>query len=304
MTVRELVVLGTSSHSPTRERNHNGYLLRWDGDGILFDPGEGTQRQMSFAEVSPALVNRICITHFHGDHCFGLPGVLMRLTQDQVTHPVDIHYPAAGQVYLERLRHASVGVDAVDLRERPITGPGVIATTDSYTLTALPLRHTTDTFGYRLEEPSGRRMLTERLDALDITGPDIGRLIADGHLTLPDGRTVTHEEVSEEREGQVVAYLLDTAWCDEALELARGADLLICEATFCDEHTDMAERFGHLTARQAGRLATEAGARRLVITHFSQRYRDDGVFLAEASEEHDDVVLAHDLDRIPVPPRR
>lgn len=304
MTVRELVVLGTSSHSPTRERNHNGYLLRWDGDGILFDPGEGTQRQMSFAEVSPAVIHRICITHFHGDHCFGLPGVLMRLSQDQITHRIDIHYPAAGQVNLERLRHASVGFDTVDLWEQPITGPGVIATTDTYTLTALPLRHTTHTFGYRLEEPPGRRMLPDRLDALGITGPDVGDLIEHGRLRLPDGRTVTHEEVSEERDGQVVAYLLDTAWCDEALELARGADLLICEATFCDEHAEMAERFGHLTARQAGRLATEAGARRLVLTHFSQRYRDESAFLAEAAEEHADVVLANDLDRIPVPPRR
>ena len=159
------------------------------------------------------------------------------------------------------------------------------------------------TITYR-EMAERARAMAAGLDALGIAGPDVGHLIEHGRLELPDGRVVTHDEVSEEREGQVVAFVLDTAWCDEALELARGADLLICESTFCDEHADMAEQFGHLTARQAGRLAAEAGARRLVLTHFSQRYRGDEVFLEEAALEHDDVVLAHDLDRIAVPSRR
>ena len=94
--MRELVVLGTSSQVPTRERNHNGYLLRWDGQGLLFDPGEGTQRQMILAGVPSSAVTRICLTHVHGDHTYGLPGVLSRLSLDGVEHPVDLHYPASG----------------------------------------------------------------------------------------------------------------------------------------------------------------------------------------------------------------
>ncbi|MGI9645352.1 MAG: MBL fold metallo-hydrolase, partial [Ilumatobacteraceae bacterium] len=94
MSARELVVLGTASQAPTRHRNHNGYLLRWDGSAILFDPGEGTQRQFTLAGVSPASITRICITHFHGDHCLGLPGVIMRMDLDQAQLPVPIHYPA------------------------------------------------------------------------------------------------------------------------------------------------------------------------------------------------------------------
>lgn len=96
MSVRELVVLGTASQVPTRYRNHNGYLLRWDGAGLLFDPGEGTQRQMLLAGVSATDVTRICVTHFHGDHCLDLPGVIQRLSLDGVPHPVDAHYPATG----------------------------------------------------------------------------------------------------------------------------------------------------------------------------------------------------------------
>src|ERR1700688_1223054 len=94
---RELVVLGTASQAPTRRRNHNGYFLRWDGEGLVFDPGEGTQRQMLFAGITASQITRICITHFHGDHCLGLPGVLQRISLDQVPHAVDVCYPAESQ---------------------------------------------------------------------------------------------------------------------------------------------------------------------------------------------------------------
>ena len=114
MSARELVVLGTASQAPTRYRNHNGYLLRWDGEGILFDPGEGTQRQFTLAGVSPAVITRVCISHFHGDHCLGLPGVIMRLALDHGQLPVPIHYPASGEQYFRRLRYASAGQEHVE----------------------------------------------------------------------------------------------------------------------------------------------------------------------------------------------
>ncbi len=107
MSARELVVLGTASQVPTRHRNHNGYLLRWDAEGLLFDPGEGTQRQMLFAGVASSAITRICLTHFHGDHCLGVPGVVQRLSLDRVAHPVHAHYPASGAHWFARLRYAT-----------------------------------------------------------------------------------------------------------------------------------------------------------------------------------------------------
>ncbi|TVR27865.1 MAG: MBL fold metallo-hydrolase [Ilumatobacter sp.] len=292
---------------PTRVRNHNGYLLRWDDHTILFDPGEGTQRQFAFVDASPASINRICLTHFHGDHCLGLPGMLLRLSQDGVQHPVHLHYPSTGQVYLDRLRHASIGHDTIDLRTRPLDPSEVehrtvVDVDGDLTLSAAALRHRVDAIGWRIEESAGRRMLPDRLEAAGIRGPDIGRLRDLGRIDV-DGRTVTLEEMSEHRPGQVFAFIMDTALCDAALELAEGADLVVCESTFLDADAEMAERYGHMTARQAGRLAAEAGARRLVLTHFSQRYPDDQVFGHEASLEFDDVVVAHDLAHIPVPAR-
>jgi ribonuclease Z len=302
MSERELVVLGSASQVPTRHRNHNGYVLRWDGEAILFDPGEGTQRQCTLAGVSAAATTRICITHFHGDHCLGLPGMIMRIALDEGRVPVPIHYPAAGQAYFDHLRFATAGQEHVPVDARPVHEPGVVHVDERFTVRCAPLRHRIEALGWRVEEPSGRRMLPDRLADAGIAGPDVGRLRADGRLLVGE-RTVTLDEMSEHRRGQAFAFVMDTAWCDEAVELAAGADLLVSESTFlsCDE--DLAEEYGHLTARQAGRLAAEAGVRRLVLTHFSRRYADVQAFADEAREEFDDVTLAEDLLRIPVPPR-
>ena len=301
--MRELVVLGTASQTPTRYRNHNGYLLLWDGDGILFDPGEGTQRQLLMAGVSPWSFGRICITHLHGDHCLGLPGVVQRLSLDRVTHPVDVLYPSSGQVYVDRLLHAAVFDEYAEIRPRPVDGPGVVDPGPPFALTAERLDHVPDTLGWRVEEPGGRTLVPDRLEAAGIRGPDVGELQRVGAIDL-DGRRVRIEDVSVARPGQVVAFVMDTGLCEGAFELAKDADLVVCEATFATAEADLARRFHHLTAAQAGRIAAEAGARRLVISHFSQRYGDETVLLDEARAYFDDVVAARDLLRVPVPPRR
>ena len=313
MSNRELVVLGTASQAPTRRRNHNGYFLRWDGEGLLFDPGEGTQRQMLFAGVTASQVTRICITHFHGDHCLGLPGVLQRMSLDRVPHVVEICYPAQNREVFGRLRHASLFRDRLQLRERPADDAGTVAG-DADTMAYPPpfrletraLSHSVPTVGYRLTEPDGRRMLPGKLAAAGIAGPDIGRLQREGRLDA-DGRTVTVEQVSESRPGQCFAFIMDTRMCDAAVALADRADMLVCESTFANAEAGLARDYGHLTAGQAGQLAAQAGARLLVLTHFSQRYEsgDDKRLAAEAAAAFGgEVVLASDLDRIPVPPRR
>ena len=307
MANRELVVLGTASQAPTRSRNHNGYLLRWDSDGLLFDPGEGTQRQMLFAGVTASQITSICITHFHGDHCLGLPGVLQRMSLDQVPHIVEVCYPAASQEVFGRLRHASLFRDRLQLRERPVGQDGPLLDGASFRLEARALSHSVPAFGYRLVEPDGRRMLPEKLAALGVTGPDIGRLQREGRL-VAGGRTVTVDQVSEPKPGQRFAFIMDTGLCDAAFALADQADILVCESTFANAEAGLARDYGHLTAGQAGQIAAQSGARLLVLTHFSQRYEsgDDRRRLAAeaAATFGGEVVLARDLDRIPVPPRR
>ena len=326
MANRELVVLGTASQAPTRERNHNGYLLRWEDQGLLFDPGEGTQRQMLLAGVRASEISRICITHFHGDHCLGLPGVLQRLSLDRVAHEVTCYYPAEGQEFFWRLRHAAIFHDLATLREHPvgenaagqdpaIEGPAgkgpagkgwVIGETAEFRLSAWPLSHRVPTIGYQLAEPDGRRMVPERLAALGISGPDVGRLAQQGWLDV-GGQRVNVAEVSEPRLGQRFAFIMDTRMCEAVFAIAEGADLMVCEATFLDSDAALAPDYGHLTAIQAGQIAAESGVRTLVLAHFSQRYahEDPRRFADEAGSVFGgEIVVAADLERVPVPRRR
>lgn len=294
--MRELVILGTASQVPTRTRNHNGYLLRWDGEGLLFDPGEGTQRQMIHAGVSATQVTRICLTHVHGDHCFGLPGVLSRMALDGVSHPVHLHYPASGGDVVRAL--VSISSPGIDLRLHPHGSAGSIAEG----LEVHALKHRIETYGYRLSEPDGRTMLPERLAAAGIVGPDVGRLQREGAFA-----GVVLDDVSIPRPGQRFAFVMDTAPCAGAEEAADGVDLLVAESTFSDDDGGLAQQYRHLTAGQAGELAAGAGAGTLVMTHFSSRYADDLSLLAQQARNRAGdtaVMVAHDLQRIAFPPRR
>ncbi|MEY9991253.1 ribonuclease Z [Streptomyces sp. V4I8] len=301
MSVRELVVLGTASQVPTRHRNHNGYLLRWDGEGILFDPGEGTQRQMLRAGVAAHDLNRICVTHFHGDHSLGLAGVIQRINLDKVPHPVTAHYPRSGQRFFDRLRYATAYRETVDLTQAPISEDGVLADTGNYTLEAARLSHPVESYGYRLVEPDGRRMLPERLAAHGIKGPDVGRIQREGVLG-----GVPLDEVSEIRRGQRFAFVMDTRLCDGVYALAEGCDMLVIESTFLDDDVELAVEHGHLTAGQAARVALDCGVRHLVLTHFSQRYNEPDEFERQARDAGFDgeLTVAHDLLRVPLPKRR
>ncbi|MFI6334458.1 ribonuclease Z [Streptomyces sp. NPDC050535] len=300
MSVRELVVLGTASQVPTRHRNHNGYLLRWDGQGLLFDPGEGTQRQMLRAGVAAHDLNRICVTHFHGDHSLGLAGVIQRINLDRVPHEVTAHYPRSGQRFFDRLRYATAYRESVALTEAPVDSDGVLAVSDSYTLEARLLSHPVEAYGYRLVEPDGRRMLPGLLAERGVTGPDVGRLLREGTLS-----GVTLDDVSEVRRGQRFAFVMDTRLCDGVYALADGCDMLVIESTFLDEDRQLAEDHGHLTAGQAGAVAAGAGVRHLVLTHFSQRYSEPDGFEAQARAAgfEGELTVAHDLVRVPVPKR-
>lgn len=298
---RELLVLGTASQAPTRTRNHNGYLLRWDDLGLLFDPGEGTQRQMLLAGARSSMVTHVLITHQHGDHCLGLPGVLQRMALDQRRDPVVLAYPAAAEPYIARLIGLGLFEGGVEIEHVRVPESGtVIDVGKGRTVRAEALDHRVPAVGYRLQEPDGVRLDPAALDAHGLSGPVVGQLVRDGFAAV-NGHVVRLDEVSRPHRGQSMAFVMDTRACDGAADLLRDVDLAVAESTFLNGDEGLAEQYGHMTAGQAGKLAADAGARRLVVTHYSQRYPDAQVFARQAAEHHDDVVAAIDLARVPVP---
>lgn len=303
MSQRDLTVLGCSSQVPTRHRNHNGYLIRWDGEGFLFDPGEGTQRQFIFANLPPSSVTRVFITHFHGDHCLGMAGMFQRLSLDAIPHPLKIYYPASGHEYLERMRRASIYWDRLKVEYYPIEREGVVANEEKLRIEAFGLDHPVPTLGYRFEEAPRRRMIQAELDRLGLRGPAVGRLLGQGSLDH-GGTTIRLEDVSRLEPGASFAFVMDTRPCPGAARAARDVDLLVCESTFLDSESREADEYGHMTVGQAARLARDAGAKHLLLAHFSQRYQDLAPFRVAAEEIFPSVEVAEDLLQIPFPKRR
>lgn len=299
--MRELIVLGTASQVPTRQRNHNGYVLRWDREGILFDPGEGSQRQMLHAGVAAHDLTRICVTHFHGDHSLGLAGVVQRINLDRVPHPVTAHYPASGQRYFDRLRYATAYRETADLREVPVTGDGPVAVTPAFTLSAALLSHPVESYGYRLTEPDGHAAAARTpgraryLGARDRPPPARGR----GRRRRPGGG-----QRAPPRPGLRLRH--GHPYVRRGRATGRGLRPVGHRVDFLDEDAELAEDHGHLTAGQAAETAREAGVRHLVLTHFSQRYPDPEVFerQARAAGFTGELTVAQDLMRVPVPKRR
>jgi len=296
--------LGTSASRPTVERGVSSIVIEREGETLLFDCGEGTQRQMMRYGVSFAL-NDIFFTHFHADHFLGLPGLLRTLALQGRTDAMHLWGPAGAVRFL---RHASsLGA------ERPTfplqiheLEPGAVVKRGEYNIVAVAAVHrgpTALTFGLVEDERRGR-FNPERARELGIPeGPLWGRIHRGESVRLDDGRVIDPAVlVGPTRHGRRVVITGDTRPCEATVELARGADLLVHEATFADEELERARETGHSTAREAAEVAVRAGVRRLVLTHLSARYtRDAADIEREARAVFPAATVARDGMEIDVP---
>ncbi len=298
MTVRDLIILGCSSQQPTRFRNHSGYLLRWNNEGLLFDPGEGTQRQFIFANVAPPVVTRILVSHFHGDHCLGLGSMLMRLNLDKVTHPIHCYYPASGKKYFDRLRYGTIYHETIHVIEHPVSEEGVVHDDGHFKIEASFLDHGVDNIAWRVTEPDTRKFAKEKLQQLGVTGLLVRQLQNEGKVVV-NGHEVHLDDVSWIRQGDSFVYVSDTRYCENAVQAAKGAKMLLCESTYLDEDRDLAYKHFHLTAKQAAEIARKAEAKQLILTHFSARYFGPQPFLEEAAPIFPNTYVAEDLKVFP-----
>jgi ribonuclease Z len=173
VTLRNLTIFGCSSQQPTRYRNQGGYLLRWGGEGFLIDPGEGTQRQFILAGVAPTAITRILISHFHGDHCMGLPAIFVCLNIHNVRHPIHCYYPASGKRFFDRLRFGTIYHDSLNVIEHPIKEDGWVEDDGQFKIEAAFLAHGIDNLGWRITEADQRKFHPDRLEQLGVRGPQV-----------------------------------------------------------------------------------------------------------------------------------
>ena len=300
MSTRDITILGCSSQQPTRQRNHGAYVIRWNDEGFLFDPGEGTQRQFIFANIAPTVVTRIFVSHFHGDHCLGLGSVLMRLNLDKVTHPIHCYYPASGKKYFDRLRYGTIYHEIIKVVEHPVANAGLVEDDGNFRIEAAFLEHGVDNIAWRITESDSRKFDREKLAAHGIAGPLVRELEEKGQLVV-NGKTVTLDDVSWIRKGDAIAVVIDTRYCQNAIDIARGARVLLCESTYLDEHRELARNHMHLTAKEAATIAREANVGQLILTHYSARYLNLHEFENEARPIFPNTFIAEDLKTFQFP---
>jgi ribonuclease Z len=288
------------------KRNVSALAVVRDREWLLFDCGEGAQMQIARAGLSPSRLSAVFITHFHGDHFNGLPGLLSSMGLDRREKPLKLVGPKGLQEYLDALARLNVLYVNYPLELCEMTlrdGPTLVHKAPEYQVTARALDHRIFALGYRVEENPrpGRFDLDRALELRVPEGPLFGRLQLGENVRLDDGRVIKSADVlGPSRLGQSLAYCLDTRPCDGAIELARNVDLLIHEATYTNQYAAEAGEYGHSTAGQAARTARAAGARKLLLTHFSTRYADPTPLLEEAQEIFAETMLAQDLVEIEV----
>jgi ribonuclease Z len=296
-------LLGTSASRPTVERNVASIALVREGETLLFDCGEGTQRQMMRYGVGFSF-REIFFTHYHADHMLGVTGLLRTLGLQERSQPVRLFGPRGAQ----RILGAAISL-GIERNRFPVEvveiKPGDRLVRDQYDIVVFETEHRADTLGFTLlEHPRLGRFNPERARELGIPeGPLWGRLHKGETVTLEDGRSFSPADlVGAPRRGRSLVYTGDTRPSLAVVEAAKAADLLIHEATFGGDELARAKETGHSTAAEAARVALEAGARRLVLTHISSRYnRDTSELLAEAKAVFPETVIARDGMTIEVP---
>lgn len=296
-----VIFLGTSGSMPTPERGASAVAVRLGRDLILFDCGEGTQRQMVIAGLSFHKVTLILITHLHGDHVLGLPGILQTMSLLYRKTPLIVVGPRGLYDYLQVVS-SRIGGPTFPVTVKEITSPEVVHVSNFYSISAVSAKHSIEAWSYALNEnPHPGRFHPEKAIALGVPKGRFWKRLQDGEELMINGRSIKPREVVDlPRPGRKFVYSGDTLPTDQLRELAVDADLLVHEATFMDELAERAAVDGHSTARQAATLAVEAGVKRLILTHISSRYSDPTPILAEARTVFPSAEVAFDFYEIEI----
>ncbi|MGE7878239.1 ribonuclease Z [Peribacillus muralis] len=304
----DFVLLGTGAGVPAKARNVTSIalqLLEERGTVWLFDCGEATQHQILKTAVKPRKIEKIFITHLHGDHIFGLPGLLSSRSFQGGVDKLTVYGPKGLDAYIKTSllvsgTHLKYPLEIVEIED------GIVFEDGQFTVTAMPLDHGIYSVGYRIREKDRPgSLLVDRLHQAGVKPGPLFKALKDGQtVRLEDGRVLNGKDyLGTPQRGRIITILGDTRVCDNALVLADSADYLVHEATFSAEETEMASSYYHSTTAQAATTASKAGAKHLILTHISSRYSaEDSERLKKQSEAiFKNTIMAEDLMTIKIP---
>ncbi|MAG07948.1 ribonuclease Z [Candidatus Woesearchaeota archaeon] len=293
----QLTFLGTAAMVPTKERNHSGFLLEFGTDGLLFDCGEGIQRQIKTAGIKLTRVTKILISHWHGDHVLGLPGLIQTLGASEYNKTLEIYGPIGTKERMKNMFKAFVFDRRTDIKIQEVK-EGTILENNKFSLQATELDHKIKTLGFCFTEKDKRRIDVKAVKKLGIPeGPLLGKLQENKPITFK-GKKINPKDTTYLEKGKKITYIADTLPCNNSYKLAKDSDVLICESTYTSKLSNKAEEYYHMTAKQAALIANKADVKKLILTHFSNRYHSTQELEEDARNVFDNSFAAYDFMKV------
>ncbi len=291
----KVTFLGTTCMQPTKNRNHTGIHISYDGLNILFDCGEGIQRQMRTCKLKPSKITHIFLTHWHGDHVLGIPGILSSMGTDQVQHTVQIYGPKGTRKHFSNLKKVFPSMNAVKHKVHEIAHTGAVLDSEDFVVVSDILSHSVPCLGFAFEIKDKLRIDMKKAKKAGLSEGPILSKIQSGKNVRVKGKLVKAKDVTFIVPGKKISYVADTRPCPGARRLAKNADALIIESTFLFADKKHALKYDHMTARESAELAVRCGVKKVYLTHPSLRYKDAKVLLREAKKYHKKTVMAEDF---------
>ncbi len=291
-----LIFLGTSDSIPTKTRSHSAILLTYKNENILIDCGEGTQRQFKFANISPTKITRILITHKHGDHTFGIPGLFQTLAMSNYNKTLKLYGPKGIKNYIYKIKEIA-NID-IPLEIHEVENQ-IFLDNPEYCIETSSMSHTSPANAYSFIIKDKRRLDKNKLKKLKLPNSPLIKSLQEGKNIIHNNKKIKASQISYIEKGKKITIILDTKLNQNAISLAKDSDILITESSFSIEDKDQAEKFKHLTATDAATIAKKAKAKRLILTHISQRYEHNpSIIEKEAKKLFKNVSIAKDFDTL------
>ncbi len=290
----EITFLGTGSMLPTKERNGTAVLLTYRDQGILFDCGEGTQKQMRIANIPITKITKLLVSHWHGDHVFGLLGLILTMGSSHYQGTLEMYGPKKSKQRFADLRRPFVAQNTLPITLKEVQ-KGIFFQNAFFKLEALPLEHSTEVLGFSFIEQEKFHINVPYIKKVGLQNNPLLSELQKGRDIVWQGKKIKVKDATTRSPGKKITFITDTRACANAVKLAKDADVLICESTYMEDHKDKAKEFFHMTAKQAAMIAKKAHVKKLIITHFSQRYRDIKTLEAEAKAVFPNTIAAHDF---------
>ena len=297
----EIVFLGTSSMMPTKERNHSAVFMRENKLSVLFDCGEGTQRQLRIAQIKPSKINIILLSHWHGDHVLGLSGLLQTIAASveyKEDKKITIIGPKGTRARIGFMMKAFSFQDPITLEIIDVSNDGVCYENDNVFIEAHLLKHSVPCLGFSFNVKDKISINKRKLDLFGIKeGPILKKLKNSENITV-NGTMYDYHDLTNVKKGKKIGYAVDTRPCNGLVSIAKDCNLLIAEATYADKQKDKAYENFHMTGSEVATIASQNNVDKLVITHFSQRYKSADEILSEARVIFPETRAAYDFMKI------